>query len=41
MSTDYATDYIKIKELALKEKQIKAIGKWFDETIKTRMLKYL
>jgi peptidyl-prolyl cis-trans isomerase SurA len=23
---DYATDYIKIKELALKEKQIKAIG---------------
>jgi peptidyl-prolyl cis-trans isomerase SurA len=38
---DYATDYIKIKELALKEKQIKAIRKWFDETIKTRMLKYL
>jgi peptidyl-prolyl cis-trans isomerase SurA len=36
---DYA-DYIKLK-LALKEKQIKAIGKWFDETIKTRMLKYL
>jgi peptidyl-prolyl cis-trans isomerase SurA len=26
MSADYATDYIKIKDLALKEKQIKAIG---------------
>ena len=31
---DYATDYIKIKELALKEKQIKVIGKWFNEKIK-------
>jgi peptidyl-prolyl cis-trans isomerase SurA len=29
-------DYI--KELALKEKQIKAIGKWFDETIKNNYI---
>jgi peptidyl-prolyl cis-trans isomerase SurA len=35
------TDYIKIKELALKEKQIKAIGKWFDETIKNTYVKVL
>jgi peptidyl-prolyl cis-trans isomerase SurA len=34
-------DYIKIKELALKEKQIKAIGKWFDETIKNTYVKVL
>lgn len=32
---DYSKDYTKIKELALKEKQIEAIGKWTDETIKT------
>lgn len=38
---DYATDYIKIKDLALKEKQIKAIGKWFDETIKETYIKIL
>lgn len=38
---DYASDYIKIKELALKEKQIKAIGKWFDETIKATYIKVL
>jgi peptidyl-prolyl cis-trans isomerase SurA len=38
---DYATDYIKIKDLALKEKQIKAIGKWFDETIKNTYVKVL
>jgi peptidyl-prolyl cis-trans isomerase SurA len=38
---DYATDYIKIKELAVKEKQIKAIGKWFDETIKNTYVKVL
>jgi peptidyl-prolyl cis-trans isomerase SurA len=31
---DYAKDYIKIKDLALKEKQIKAIAKWSDEKIK-------
>ena len=33
-TADYAKDYIKIKELALKEKQIKAIGKWTEEKIK-------
>jgi peptidyl-prolyl cis-trans isomerase SurA len=38
---DYATDYIKIKELALKEKQIKAIGNGLMRPLKTRMLKYL
>ncbi|TDE06149.1 peptidylprolyl isomerase [Flavobacterium hiemivividum] len=38
---DYGTDYIKIKELALKEKQIKAIGKWFDETIKETYVKII
>ncbi|WP_396150089.1 peptidylprolyl isomerase [Flavobacterium sp.] len=30
---DYATDYIKIKDLALKEKQFEAIGKWSNEKI--------
>jgi peptidyl-prolyl cis-trans isomerase SurA len=30
---DYATDYVKIKELALKEKQFEAIGKWSNEKI--------
>ncbi|PRZ28130.1 periplasmic chaperone for outer membrane proteins SurA [Flavobacterium granuli] len=40
-TADYATDYIKIKELALKEKQIKAIGKWFDTTIKDTYVKIL
>ncbi|WP_418262254.1 peptidylprolyl isomerase [Flavobacterium faecale] len=38
---DYAQDYIKIKDLALKEKQIKAIGKWFDEKIKETYIKIL
>ncbi|WP_173857234.1 MULTISPECIES: peptidylprolyl isomerase [unclassified Flavobacterium] len=38
---NYATDYIKIKDLALKEKQIKAIGKWFDEKIKETYIKVL
>lgn len=38
---DYAKDYIKIKELALKEKQIKAIGKWFDEKIKETYIKII
>ena len=32
-TADYAKDYIKIKDLALKEKQIGAIAKWFDEVI--------
>lgn len=38
-TADYAKDYIKIKELALKEKQIKAIAKWFDEKIKDTYIK--
>jgi peptidyl-prolyl cis-trans isomerase SurA len=32
---DYATDYIKIKELALKEKQIKAIGNGLMRPLRT------
>ncbi|MCF8714940.1 peptidylprolyl isomerase [Joostella atrarenae] len=31
---DYSQDYVKIKELALKEKQFDEIGKWMDEKIK-------
>ncbi len=38
-TADYAKDYIKIKNLALKEKQIKEIGKWFDEKIKETYIK--
>ena len=38
-TADYAQDYIKIKNLALKEKQIKAIGKWFEEKIKETFIK--
>ncbi len=38
-TADYAKDYIKIKDLALKEKQIKTIGKWFDEKIKETYIK--
>lgn len=38
---DYAKDYIKIKELALKEKQINAIGKWFDTKIKDTYIKII
>jgi len=36
---DYGQDYTKIKDLALKEKQIKAIAKWFDEKIKETYIK--
>lgn len=36
---DYAKDYIKIKELALKEKQIKTIAKWSEEKIKSTYVK--
>jgi len=36
---DYAKDYTKIKALALKEKQIQAIGKWFDTKIKDTYIK--
>ena len=38
-SADYAKDYIKIKDLALKEKQIKAIAKWSSEKIKETYIK--
>jgi peptidyl-prolyl cis-trans isomerase SurA len=38
-TADYAKDYIKIKDLALKEKQIKAIAKWFDTKIKDTYIK--
>lgn len=36
---DYAKDYTKIKDLALKEKQRKAIAKWSDEKIKETYIK--
>ena len=38
-TADYATDYIKIKDLALKEKQLKAIEKWSTEKIKVTYIK--
>ena len=38
-TADYAKDYIKIKDLALKQKRITAIGKWFDEKIKETYIK--
>ncbi len=40
-TADYAKDYTKIKDLALKEKQIKAIGKWFDDKIKGTYIKII
>ncbi|WP_333601283.1 peptidylprolyl isomerase [Flavobacterium sp.] len=36
---DYAKDYTKIKDLALKEKQIKAINKWVEEKIRETYIK--
>lgn len=36
---DFSKDYIKIKELALKEKQIDAIAKWSDKKIKETYIK--
>ena len=36
---DYSKDYLKIKDLALKEKQIKAIEKWQNEKIKDTYVK--
>lgn len=36
---DYAKDYTKIKELALKEKQIQEIAKWSEEKIKETYIK--
>jgi len=38
-TADYAKDYIKIRELALKEKQINAIAKWSEEKIKETYVK--
>jgi len=40
-TADYAKDYIKIKDLALKEKQIKAIGTWFEDKIKDTYIKII
>ncbi len=40
-TADYGTDYTKIKDLALKEKQIKAIGKWFEDKIKETHIKII
>jgi peptidyl-prolyl cis-trans isomerase SurA len=40
-TADYAKDYVKVKDLALKEKQIKAIGKWFDTKIKDTFIKII
>jgi peptidyl-prolyl cis-trans isomerase SurA len=38
-TADYAKDYIRIKEIALKEKQIKRIGEWSEEKIKETYVK--
>ena len=38
-AADYSKDYQKIKELALKEKQIKAIGKWTNQKINETYIK--
>jgi peptidyl-prolyl cis-trans isomerase SurA len=38
-TADYSKDYGKLKELALKEKQIKAIAKWSEEKIKETYIK--
>jgi peptidyl-prolyl cis-trans isomerase SurA len=38
-TADYAKDYLKIKDLALKEKQIKEIAKWTEEKIKETYIK--
>lgn len=40
-TANYGTDYIKIKDLALKEKQIKTIAKWFDDKIKETYVKII
>ena len=36
---DFAKDYLKIKQLALYDKQLEAIGKWQEETIKDTYVK--
>lgn len=38
-TADYAKDYTKIKDLALKEKQIKEIAKWCEEKIRETYIK--
>lgn len=38
-TADFAQDYLKIKELALKDKQIKEIAKWSEEKIKETYIK--
>ncbi len=38
-TADYAKDYLKIKELALKEKKIKEIARWTNEKIKETYIK--
>jgi peptidyl-prolyl cis-trans isomerase SurA len=38
-AADYSKDFTKIRELALKEKQINAIGKWTNEKIKETYVK--
>ena len=40
-TADYTKDYTKIKELALKEKQITTISKWFDTKIKDTYIKII
>ena len=38
-TADYSKDYTRLKELALKEKQIKVIAKWSEEKIKETYIK--
>ena len=38
-TADFAKDYLKIKELALRDKQIKVIAKWSEEKIKETYIK--
>ncbi|OWP83971.1 peptidylprolyl isomerase [Flavobacterium davisii] len=38
-TADYAKDYLRLKELALKEKQLKEIGKWSADKIKETYIK--
>ncbi|WP_300566765.1 peptidylprolyl isomerase [Flavobacterium sp.] len=38
-TADYSKDYTRLKELALKEKQLKAIAKWSEEKIKETYIK--
>ena len=38
-TADFAKDYLKVKDLALKEKQIKAVAKWSEEKIKETYIK--